>query len=276
MSLPHPAPAARARAVVLLALVAVPIGARAARAGVTAHLACAADGGKPLASRAKIKVDKLVACTIIVDKGAVPAGATATITAASVTPAGGVPVTKTADPVTTARADHKVAFAPIASFAAGTDFMACSALRFDGVITSGTTVVWKGAVETRAACTDIKPRTGALTCIGLVHGAPLDYPGDGVKQKPSLDEAGLTCTIKVKGTGDAPAFGVFNVASSTKPPLARSIANDDKFPEPRAFVQLTAPLLPACKPFVVQGAVLRQDGALLWSGTLAIPQVCKK
>ncbi|MCE9572229.1 MAG: hypothetical protein K8W52_03650 [Deltaproteobacteria bacterium] len=255
---------------------ALPLAARTAHAGISAHLECAHDGGKPLPARARIVLDKLVACTIVIDKGAVPKDATATIVAGSVTPAGTAVVPRTADPTTTPRADHKAAFAPIASFSAGTDFMACSTVRFDASITQGTTVLWHGAVENRGACTSIKPLGGELTCIGLVHGAPIDYPGEGMTKKPSLAEAGVTCTVKIKGTGDAPQFVVFNVQGANKPPLARAVATDAKFPEPRAFAQLMPPLLPTCKNFVVQAATLRQDGAVLWSGTLKIPQSCAK
>ncbi len=261
---------------IAIAGLALPLAARTAHAGISAHLECAHDGGKPLPARGKVLLDKLVACTIVVDKGTVPGDATATISAASVTPAGPALIARTADPVTTARADHKAAFAPMASFTPGTDFMKCGTVRFEAAITQGTATLWRGSVESRGTCTGVKPLGGNLACVGLVRGAPVDYPGEGMTRKPSLAEAGLTCTVKLKGAGDAPQFVVFGIDGSKQPPLARAIQSDEKFPEPHAFVQLMPPLLPLCKNLVVRAAALRQDGAVLWTGSLKIPQVCTK
>lgn len=250
------------------------LAARPAMAGVKAHLECAHDG-KPLPASGKLVLEKPVACTIVIDKGAVPKDAAATITVASVTPTGNVPVQRVADPITAARSDHKAAFAPIAPFVAGSDYMKCAGVRFDAAIVSGKTTVWKGAVESKPACTDVKAQTGELTCIGMYNGEPFEYPGSGDTKKPKLDQAGITCTVKVKGTGDTPQFVLFNVDGSGKAPLARSLTHDSKFPEPRAFAQIVQPTLPVCKASTVRAAMLRQDGATLWTATLKIPQVCK-
>jgi len=246
-----------------------------ARAGVRAHVECTPDGGEPLARSARAALDKNVSCEIVVDRGKVPAGATATIAASWDSPIGHVDGTPR-DASAQARPDQHAVYRAAMAFAPGKDFMTCAKVAFEGRITAGDKVVWKGALRLSGRCEAPKAVKAELTCMAVdENNTPVPYPGLGMKQKPELME-GLTCTISSKGEHDSGAFGVFGVRNAKAPLVVRPVTRPPDANASMAFTQLMAPAVPKCRSFVVRGALLRSDGAPLWKGQLAIPQVCKK
>ena len=247
-----------------------------ARAGVRAHVACTPDGGAVLVAGKPAALDKNVSCEVVIDRGAVPAGATVTIAASWDSPIGhvdGAPREAAGRPAATgARAVYGVPSA----FSPGKDFMSCAKVAFQGRIAAGDKVLWKGALRLAGRCGRPTPVKAQLSCMAVdENNSPVPYPGLGTKQKPELME-GLTCTISSSADHDSGAFGVFGVRHAKAPLIVRPVTRPAEARAAMAFTQLMAPAVPRCRSFVVEGALLRSDGATLWKGHLAIPQVCNK
>ena len=69
---------------------------------------------------------------------------------------------------------------------------------------------------------------------------------------------------------------MFGVHRAEAPLIVRPVTRPPGSDASLAFTQLMSPAVPKCRSFVVDAALLRADGAALWKGHIAIPQVCKK
>jgi hypothetical protein len=241
-----------------------------AGAALKAHLECTPDGGKPLAARQKVALDKAITCSIVIDAGAVPAGDSKAVIDAKVgTPIG--PVKGHPHDAKPADAKHLTAdpFKPAA------DFLNCGGLQIDATISGGDKVVWSASLAVQSACSPAKTVKAAVNC-GADAGDKgyVTFPGNGDKIGPTLD-AGLTCTIT--GPDDASAhYGVLQVEGASTPGVIGLLAAQGNAKTPIMYTQFMASQLPKCKPFVVDAAVLDADGGAMWTTKLPIKQSCSK
>ncbi|HTJ41166.1 MAG TPA: hypothetical protein VL463_03695 [Kofleriaceae bacterium] len=251
----------------LLALVG--LAAPAFAGGVKAHLECTPDAGTMLKAKQKIALDHDIACSIVVDSGTVPADAKATIDAKVVSPIGAVKghLKDATSP------DAKRFTAP--AFKAGGDFLPCGGLQFDAAIAQGDKTLWSGSLAVSSKCAAVKPIKGTLNCAADSAAGYVSYPGNGDTMKPELPD-GITCTVVgPEGNTDA-HLAVIAIHGDKEPASINLMSVPQGAKAPLAFNQFIGASVPKCKSFVVDAAILDKTAASMWTGKLAIAQVCKK
>jgi hypothetical protein len=262
-------------ALAVLILAATPALAHAG-GGIKAHLECTPAGGKILKTTQKAVLDKDVSCAVVVDGGTVPAGAVIAVTSTVASPAG--PILEQHHAGTASGDGKRYASEP---FKAGADFVGCAAVTFEGSIydpaLKDKPPVWKKAVTIQPPCGAPVATHGKLKCVADTDHGMLTFPGNGDATKADLSD-GLTCTLtwSPDAGGDVPKWGAINVHGSGKPAELRPLAPPPGGTALIAFAQLIRPVFPACKPFVVEAALLRADGAVLATFKQPIAQACAK
>jgi hypothetical protein len=253
-----------------LSVVAIALALAApARAGaLKAHLECTNDG-KTLKAKDKAALDKDTTCAVVVDAGKLPADATVTIDAKVTTPIGAVK----GHPHDAKSTDGKRYAAD--AFGAGKDYIPCAGLQVDATATQGAKTLWSGTLAVSSSCAAGKPVTAKMNCAAdSVNAGYVQFPGDGDKIAAEL-QGDITCTLV--GPSDASAhYGVLQIEGASSPAVIAVLHAPDAGKPPIAFTQFVGSVVPKCKPFVVDGAVLDTQGGPIWQGKLSIAQSCKK
>jgi hypothetical protein len=233
-----------------------------------AHLACTADG-KALKAKEKAPLDKDVTCAVVVDTAKVPANVQVTIDAKVATPIGAVK----GHPHEAKPTDGHTFAADV--FKSGKDYLACGGLQVDATIAAGATTLWTGSLAVPTTCSPGKPVTAKLNCgADSANAGYVTFPGNGDKVAAELSD-GITCTVI--GPDDKSAhYGVLQIEGASSLAVIAVLTAPEAGKPPIAYTQFIGTVVPKCKPFVVDAAVLDNLGGPLWQGKLPIAQSCKK
>jgi hypothetical protein len=242
--------------------------AHAGAGSLKAHLDCTADG-TALKAKQKAALDKDVTCAVVVDGGAAPADATVIVDAKVTTPIGAVK----GHPHEAKATDGKHFAAD--AFKSGQDYLACGGLRLDATIVESAKVLWTGSLAVSSSCPVPKAATAKANCgADSANAGYVTFPGNGDKLAAELSQD-LTCTVV--GPDDASAhFGVLQIEGSSELAFIGVLAAPEAGKPRIAYKQFIGSVVPKCKPFVVDAAVLDTMGAPLWQGKVSIAQSCKK
>ncbi|MCE9577048.1 MAG: hypothetical protein K8W52_28130 [Deltaproteobacteria bacterium] len=258
------------RLLVTAPLVLLSLAGAARAGGLKAHVECSLDGGARLAAKKKIAIDKDVWCSIMVDKGAPPADAVASIWIEQ-------PLLERATEYRTANVvaeDDLTYFQLGEAFARGKDFLPCTDVVAHGRVKVGDDTVWSGTFAIGAKCKAIK-LAAKLQCSTTAGDTFYKFPGNGSKVKPRMERE-LDCSLASKTSPPDGSIAVFRI---THPD---GTATPPKFPEFREYPQggfgyeqaFEEGDYGACSTFTLKALVFTPDGQILNTSKLAFAQDC--